>query len=106
MKFNTETAGVYCHALAKRLFPICRSITGPGVRETLRILSEELPGLEVKSVESGTKAFDWVVPDEWVIRDAYVEDELGNRVISFKDSNLHVLGYSEPVDMVVDFDEL
>jgi aminopeptidase-like protein len=82
--------------LAKRLFPICRSITGNGVRQTLSILREYIP-LNVVEVPSGTRAFDWTVPDEWNITDAYVNDEYNHRVIDFRRSNLHVVGYSHPV---------
>ena len=94
------------HALASRLFPICRSLTGPGVRETLAILHEELPHLQVHEVPSGTKCFDWRVPDEWSIRDAYLLDPEGNKVADFKESNLHVVGYSEPVDIELPLGEL
>lgn len=90
----------------KDLFPICRSITGPGVRETLAYLKRQIPGLVVHSVPTGTRAFDWTVPDEWTIRDAYVEDESGKRVIDFKKNNLHVVGYSIPVDQWMDRAEL
>lgn len=98
--------GQYCHDLATQLYPICRSLTGPGVRETLSILSDHIHGLEMKSVPSGTTAFDWTVPDEWEIRGAYISDEDGNKVVDFQNHNLHVLGYSEPVDKIVSLDEL
>jgi aminopeptidase-like protein len=94
------------HDLARRLFPICRSLTGDGVRETLRILSEFMPDLRVHEVPSGTSAFDWEVPDEWNIRDAYVLDPAGRKIIDFRQSNLHVLGYSEPVDAEISLEEL
>lgn len=94
------------YELAKELFPICRSITGNGVRETLNILKREVPELELKSVPSGQKAFDWVVPDEWNIKEAYIEDERGNRLVDFKTNNLHVVGYSTPVDKWIDQEEL
>jgi aminopeptidase-like protein len=83
-------------ALARRLYPICRSITGPGVRETLAILAEKIP-LEVVETPSGTEIFDWTVPNEWTIRDAYVADAQGRRLIDFRAHNLHVLNYSSAV---------
>lgn len=88
------------------LFPICRSLTGPGVRQTLEYLKDLMPELVVHEVPSGMQAFDWTVPDEWNIRDAYVLDEGGNKVIDFQDSNLHVVGYSVPVDQWLDLGEL
>lgn len=94
------------YSLAERLFPICRSITGDGVRETLRILGEHIPDLCVHEVPTGTAVFDWIVPKEWRIRDAWIKGADGVKLIDFKDSNLHVVGYSTPVDMTVDRDEL
>jgi aminopeptidase-like protein len=94
------------HSWAVDLFPINRSITGPGVRATLAYLAKLLSGLQVHAVPSGTQAFDWTVPDEWTLRDAYITDEAGTRIVDFQRSNLHVLGYSEPVDVWLDRDEL
>ena len=94
------------HEFARQLFPICRSLTGDGVRETLRQIRELLPDLAVHEVPSGTQCFDWVVPDEWNIRDACVTNEAGERVIDFRKNNLHVVGYSEPVDRTMTLDEL
>ncbi len=90
------------HGWIRDLFPILRSLTGPGVRETLSYLQGLLPGLEVKGVPSGTRVFDWEVPDEWSCRAAYVANEAGERVIDMEAHNLHVVGYSEPVDQWVD----
>lgn len=82
--------------LIAELFPICRSITGDGLRETLRLLQREIP-LELREVPTGTQVFDWTVPKEWNIRDAYVKNLKGERVIDFQKSNLHVVNYSVPV---------
>lgn len=102
----TPVEGVYMHDLATRLFPICRSITGDGVRETLAILRQELPGLTVHEVPSGTPVLDWTVPDEWNIRGAYLEGPDGSRILDFRDSNLHVMSYSIPVDATLTLEEL
>lgn len=100
------SAGEEMHARAERLFPITRSITGEGVRTTLAMLREELPGLTVHEVPSGTKCFDWVIPLEWNIRDAYLVGPDGRKVVDFASSNLHVVGYSVPVDTELSLDEL
>jgi len=91
---------------ANDLFYINRSLTGEGVRETLLYLKKILPDLFIHEVPSGTKAFDWTVPDEWTVRDAYIADESGMRVVDFQQHNLHVVGYSEPVDLWLDREEL
>jgi aminopeptidase-like protein len=83
-------------AQIREMYPICRSITGNGARETLRLVQRVVP-IEVHEVPSGTPVLDWTVPNEWNIRDAYVKDTAGNRVIDFQESNLHVVGYSTPV---------
>jgi aminopeptidase-like protein len=87
-------AGERMHALASRVFPLCRSITGDGVRETLREVTARIP-LEIHEVPSGTKVLDWTVPDEWNIREAYIATADGRRVVDFDESNLHVVSYSE-----------
>jgi len=106
MSEQTYELGAEMHRWATDLFPICRSLTGPGVRDTLSYISKLLPQLKIHQVASGSQAFDWVVPDEWVIRDAYVKDEAGNRIIDFKANNLHVVGYSEPVDQMMSLKKL
>ncbi|MFJ9693935.1 DUF4910 domain-containing protein [Kitasatospora sp. NPDC101183] len=93
------------HALVERLYPICRSITGDGVRATLDIVGEHLP-LQVHEVPTGTAVLDWTVPQEWNIRDAYVADASGRRVVDFAASSLHVLGYSVPVAATMPLSEL
>ncbi len=103
---DPAATGEQMYALAQRLFPICRSLSGDGVRQTLSILQELLPELQVHEVASGTPAFDWTVPDEWNIRNAWIEDELGRRVVDFADHNLHVMGYSEPVDLWLSLEQL
>lgn len=99
--------GQEMHDLCFALWPITRSITGPGVRNTLGLLNEKLSGqMRIEAVPSGTAAFDWTVPDEWTIRDAWVENEQGERVIDFKANNLHLVGYSDPVDQWLELNEL
>ncbi|MBN6054698.1 DUF4910 domain-containing protein [Nonomuraea sp. RK-328] len=93
------------HAMVRRLYPICRSITGDGVRRTLDVIGERLP-LAVTEVPTGTQVLDWTVPKEWNIRDAYVKDPSGRRVVDFRASNLHVVGYSVPVSGVFTLEEL
>jgi aminopeptidase-like protein len=88
------------------LFPICRSITGDGLRQTLTFFKEKLPDMKLKEVPSGTKAFDWEVPNEWNISDAFIKDEKGNRIVDFHESNLHVVGYSTAIDKVMTYREL
>lgn len=94
------------HAFVRELFPICRSLTGEGVRTTLTAIAKHLPGLTVHSVPSGTRAFDWTVPDEWNISGGMLTSPDGSKVADFRDHNLHVVGYSEPVDRVLPLDEL
>src|SRR5436309_345621 len=101
----TEGAGLEMYRLVEELYPICRSITGHGLRQTLRILQTRIP-LQIHEVPSGTPVFDWTVPQEWNVRQAYVEAPDGRRVIDFADCNLHLLQYSVPVDQVVPLDEL
>ena len=102
---SSDDPGRELHALVERLYPLCRSITGDGVRSTLDILGEHLE-LTRFEVPTGTQVFDWTVPREWNIRDAYIADAAGNRVVDFQTSNLHVVGYSVPVDATMSLAEL
>ena len=101
----SDDHGKVMMALVEELFPICRSITGNGVRQTLAILQQYIP-IEVSEVPSGTPVFDWTVPPEWNIRDAYVVGPDDTPVIEFAANNLHVVQYSMPIDAVMPLDEL
>ena len=99
-------AGKEMYKLAVRLFPICRSITGDGFRQSLAIIREQVPEMQVFEVPTGTQVFDWTVPREWNIRGGWIRRKNGETVIDFRDSNLHVLGYSVPVHKTVSREEL
>ena len=104
-QLNFESCGQFMHRLMSELFPICRSITGNGVRETLNKIRKYIP-IEIIEVPTGTKVFDWVVPREWNIRDAYILDENGRKLVDFNENNLHVVSYSVPVDKTISLPEL
>ena len=87
----------YYNIAKTKLFPITRSLTGDGVKKTLNIIQKELPKLKIKKFKSGTKVFDWNIPEEWNVTDAYVIDKYNNRIIDFKKNNLHLVGYSIPI---------
>jgi aminopeptidase-like protein len=103
---DAKNIGKHLHAQLVELFPVCRSLTGEGTRQTLRYLKDLVPELNIIEVPSGSKAFDWTVPLEWNIQDAYILDEQSNRIIDFKKNNLHVVGYSTPINQVMTFEEL
>ena len=95
------------YTIAKNtLYPITRSITGLGVRKTLTIIQREFPELKIKKIKSGTKVFDWNVPPEWNVSDAYILDKNDKKIIDFKNNNLHLVGYSIPVKKHVSKQEL
>ena len=97
--------GTEMYDMMVKLYPICRSITGNGVRKTLDIISEQIP-LEKHEIPTGTEVFDWIVPKEWNIKDAYVKKSNGEKIIDFQKSNLHVLNYSVPIHKTVSLSEL
>ena len=94
------------HQFARELWPINRSITGEGVRETLRRISKHLPNLVIKSVPSGTVVFDWTVPKEWSVKEAYIITPGGEKICDFSKNNLHLIGYSIPFEGSVSYDKL
>jgi aminopeptidase-like protein len=98
-------SGEEMYRLIRKLYPICRSITGDGVRQTLNILQEYVP-LTVHNVASGTQVFDWTIPKEWNIKDAYIKNPNGEKIVDFENCNLHVLNYSVPVKRKVTLNEL
>lgn len=93
------------HALMAELYPNCRSITGEGFRQSLHLLAQTAP-IQLHEVASGTEVFDWTVPEEWNIRDAYLLDPDGRKVVDFNTSNLHVMSYSVPVNRRVELEQL
>jgi aminopeptidase-like protein len=101
----TDSVGRDAYELIRRLFPLCRSLTGGGVRATFNVLGGEIP-ITRTEIPSGTQVFDWTVPDEWNIRDAYIADSEGRRVVDFQRSSLHVVSYSEPVWTTLPLEEL
>lgn len=101
----SANSGEELHRFAAELYPICRSITGDGIRRTLREIGQRIP-LEVSEVPTGTEVFDWTVPSEWNIRDAYIKDATGRRVVDFRQNNLHVVNYSIPIHTVIPLPEL
>jgi len=98
-------SGKELHRLATELYPICRSITGDGIRRTLGVIGDRI-SLQISEAPTGTHVFDWTVPKEWNIRDAYIKDATGRRVVDFFQSNLHVLNYSAPIHTMLPLSEL
>ena len=102
---DLQSIGSGLHRFAGELYPICRSITGSGIRATLHRIQQQIP-LEISEVPSGTSVFDWAVPKEWNIRDAYIQAPNGQRIVDFQKSNLHILNYSTPVHATMSLGEL
>jgi aminopeptidase-like protein len=102
---SSDQIGEKLYKLISDLYPICRSITGNGFRETLKILQQHIP-LEIQEVPTGTEVFDWIVPKEWNIKDAYIKNSQGEKIVDFANSNLHIMNYSIPVHKKVSLPEL
>ena len=106
MNFVINNEGKNIHNLAKEIFFINRSITGKGVRDTLKIIKKILPKLNLYEIKSGSKVFDWTIPLEWNVSDAYLISPQGQKILDFKKNNLHLVGYSIPINQTVSFDKL
>src|ERR1700732_3791426 len=104
-EFDPRNEGAESYAIVEALYPICRSIAGDGVRKSLRLLQATVP-LKAHEVPSGTQVFDWTVPKEWNIQDAYIKNSLGQKVVDFRKSNLQVMNYSVPVNRKMTLREL
>ena len=102
---GTDAIGSELYKFAIELYPICRSITGEGIRQTLRMIQRRIP-LQISEVPSGTAVFDWTVPKEWNIRDAFIKDSSGRRIVDFQKYNLHVLNYSAPIHATLPLSEI
>ena len=96
----------YYNLIKFKIFPICRSITGDGVRKTLKIIKNQFPKLKIYNIKSGTKVFDWKIPSEWNIKYAYVLDKNNKKIIDFNENNLHVVNYSIPTNKILNKKEL
>jgi aminopeptidase-like protein len=105
IKNKFDNIGEQIYNVIEELFPICRSITGNGVRESLKIIQKQIP-IEIKEIPSGKKAYDWKIPKEWNIEDAYIKNSTGEKIVDFQKSNLHVVNYSIPVNGKFTLDEL
>ena len=104
--FKIIDYGNEIYKLAEKLFPINRSLSGDGNRQTLKIIKKILPDLKIHEAKSGKKVFDWEIPYEWNISEAYIIDPKGKKIVDFKNNNLHVVGYSIPVNKKLNYNEL
>lgn len=102
---DLNAAGEWMHDRVREWYPLCRSITGQGLRDTLAGIAGHIP-LERTAVSTGTPVFDWTIPNEWNIRDGYIKNAQGERVVDFNQHNLHVMGYSVPVSARMSLEEL
>ena len=98
--------GKVLYGWAKEIYPIHRSLTGEGNRKTLNFIKDKIPGLKIKSIRSGKKVFGWQIPNEWIIKDAYIKNAKGKKIVNIKDNNLHIVGYSSPINKKLKLNEL
>ena len=91
----------YYNLIKFKMFPICRSITGGGIRKTLKIIKNEFPKLKIYSFKTGTKVFDWKIPYEWNIKKAYILDKNKKKIVDFSENSLHLVNYSIPVNKII-----
>ena len=103
---NYLATGNKIYSWARDIFYYNRSITGEGVRKTLRYFKKKVPELKIRSVKSGTKVFDWTIPKEWKISAGHIADLSGKKIVDFKKNILHVVSYSKPINLIVNFKEL
>jgi aminopeptidase-like protein len=106
LKAKPNGVGEEMISWARDLYPIKRSITGPGLRMTLNYLKSLLPDLNVCAIDSGEKVFDWTIPDEWTLREAYIQDKNGKKIVDVESHGLHVVGYSHAIDIEMDLENL
>jgi len=105
-RINLKKHSNKLYSLAVEIFPICRSITGDGVRKTFTILKQFMPNLSVHEIPTDTQCFDWKIPEEWNVEEAYIETLQGHKVVDFKENNLHLVGYSVPVEKIISKEDL
>lgn len=104
---SIDNCGKDMHDLMRQLYPLCRSITGDGVRETLNILQKQIPFLEQHEVPTGTEVYDWIIPKEWKVKEAWLKyKDSDEKIIDYKDLNLYLLNYSRPFKGIVDYETL
>ena len=103
---SNSKEGFQIYKWAKQIFKFNRSLTGSGTIETLNFIKKKLPNFKIKKIKSGTKVYDWTIPLEWNVKKAYIEDLKGNKLINFNDNNLHLVGYSTPINKVIQFKDL
>ena len=92
-----KNTGLQIHNLCKKLWPYNRSLTGNGTLRSLQILGKDLKGFKIHKIKSGTNVFDWTIPDEWNIKDGWIKNKNGKKILNFKKNNLHIMGYSSPI---------